>query len=1077
MNMKLIRALALFCVGMLQAQLVYTPEYLQSLTKKQLQAVVEEAEELGFKDDVRRQLEAAGIPKKFPELFGSGSGALFPAGGGISQEQGRGESVSIPEKTESVPSGIPGTKEAAPQGLPKTGVVPSGIEEPVIPVGKEPIIQVEPQAKEKFEQGAQRPPQEPEKIPARQEKELKPSEPEKREEEKIEPKIEEKKEPAPEKPKSEKPKEATIQEKLVSVILPDELHDVDISTQQQSDAAFVRALEHIAYKVFKDEKITIGEVINKQDLKKTFNNSFDAYRYFVLYFFAAELGRDPLFKKRQGLRELITGAEDSSWDTYVEQNLLKKPEMPLDAWLSERYQQASQGILLEKLKKMIKRCFFDDKLLDALDLTANLIIANFIINQRSTAISPSQAEQVLSDNLIMELLQSMVEKVNNDAIYKNYKQQVIEYEQKLQQYKTELEELRKKEKLNEQEQARLEALEKEGPPFAPTTTRLDQNYVHELALGINYLRMHPQFLRYQGLVGNLDEEQEGGVAGMGKAPFFNMLRSELPKRGLVAKIIQDLLFRKDLISSGSPIFEMLNVIEKDHNARLKKIVVQLDIADLIKSRFLESVKEVTVGDLISFFQSSKLVQAASNEQKEVLRQLVELLQSQEQDKPDVQEVINLVVDMIKKPTMPEAEGDDLDKVQEAIRIIIADYKLLKNLLLRVKEAHEKGEDANALLSNDLRTLKFSTKRFNDIKNRYYDLKRTPKRAYELVSGIIGNKKLFNTLLGIVNENEFYTIVKPYGLLMELLEKYPEEAKNLPLAKDQVALLINSLISLNEGIINKKLTLVSIIKTEENLVEKYAVYKGRITPIIDALKAYDLKKAREALDQFMKNVTATDQTGKSWTELQKYKSLVTKAWDTFLVASISMLIAELKTLNEGNGSDEIPGISLYVDDFALQVQYAKLYKGLRGLFESWVALFGKDPITTVEDAKQRMRSLDIAKLEALKDEFSGELDRVLEQIQSTDASMRQKIYDYVTHLIERVKMIKNSIVVSIPSPGIGAPPPPPGFGGPPVPPPPPSIHGAPPPPPPPPTGLVVPPPPPGTQGAPPPPPPPPPPIKK
>lgn len=1060
MNMKVMKALTLFFVGMLQAQLIYTPEYLQSLTKKQLQAVVEEAEELGFKDDVRRQLEAAGIPKKFPELFGSGSGALFPTGGGISQEQGRGESVSIPGKTESVPSGIPGTKEAAPQDLPKTGVVPSGIEEPVIPVGKEPVIQSEPQTKEKFEQGAQRPPQEPEKIPAKQEKELKPSEPEKKAEETIEPKIEEKKEPAP-----EKPKEATIEEKLVSVILPDELHDVDISTQQQSDAAFVRALEHIAYKAFKDEKITIGEVINKQDLKKTFNNPFDAYRYFVLYYFAAELGRNPLFKKRQGLRELIIGTQDSSWDTYVEQNLLKKSEVSVGAWLAEKYQQATQGVLLEKLKKMVRPCFFDDKLLDTLDLTANLIIANFIINQRPTHISASQAEQVLSDNLIMELLQSMVEKVTNDSIYRNYKQQVIEYEQKLQHYKTELEELRKKEKLNEQEQARLETLEKDGPPLAPTTTRLDQNYVHELALGINYLRMHPQFLRYQGLVGNLDEEQEGGVAGMGKAPFFNMLRTELPKRGLVAKIIQDLLFRKDLISSGSPIFEMLNVIEKDHNARLKKVVVQLDIADLIKNRLLESAKEVTVGDLISFFQSSKLVQSASSEQKEVLKQLVELLQSPEQDKPDAQEVINLVVNMIKKTTMQEADGDDLDKVQEAIRTIIADYVLLKNLLIRVKEAHEKGEDSNALLSKELRTLKFSTKRFNDIKNRYYDLKRTPKRAYELLSGIIGNKKLFNALLGIVNENEFYTIVKPYGLLMELLEKYPEEAKNLPLAKDQVALLINSLISLNEGIINKKLTLISIIKTEENLVEKYAVYKGRITPIIDALKAYDLKKAREALDQFMKDVTATDQAGKSWTELQKYKSLVTKAWDTFLVASISMLIAELKTLNEGNGSDEIPGISLYIDDFALQVQYAKLYKGLQGLFESWAALLGKDPITTVEDAKQRMRSLDITKLEALKDEFSGELDRVLEQIQPTDASMRQKIFDYVIHLIERVKMIKNSIVVSMPSPGIGAPPPPPGFGGPPPPPPPPGLVVPPPPPPPP-----------GIQGAPPPPPPPPP-IKK
>lgn len=1048
---------------MAQAALVYSPEYLQSLTQKQIRDVMEEAESLGFKESVYQQMKAADIPKKFPGLFGGGTGTGTssvaggeqPTGGSVHGIVGSPSSPQVGRAEVPIPGGIGGqggSGSAQREGSGGDGKgVGTGIGESTagtaeqktaeqVVVGKE-IVKVEAEKKPLLESIS----------PEKKQVEL-----EKKPEEKFEQRSKEK--------AQEKPKELSIQEQLVLAILPDE-GGVDQTAQQQSDAILIKTLESLAYKVFKEESITIGEVINKQNLKKSFKSSLDAYRYLVQYVFAAELGRDATFKKRQELRNLIANPENS-WDSYITSQMIKKPEMALDDWLLDRYEQGKKNALFTQLRDLLEPCLFDEKLLDEHDLLLNLISANFVAYQRPQQKIFPLAEQVLSDNLVIGIIQGLADQVNNDEAYKEYKQQVDTYEHKIQEYKTDLDQLRKKNELTEQEQARLEFLEKEEQPSAPSMTRLSQNYVHELALAINNVRMHPQFLRYQGLVGNLNDEQGGDIAAKMKAPFFTMLRSELSKRGLVAKVINDLLFRKDLISSGSMLFEMLNMIEKDHNTRLKKVVVSVDISELIRRQIVEPAKELTMGDLITFFQSPKLVQAASFEQKEILKQLVDLLSSLDFNDSSEKSVNELVEKIIKKPAVLSGEVEENKEIRDALHAPVADYVMLKNLLVRVKDAKEKSEDANALLSREFRALKFNTKRFNDLKKYYYDLKRTPKRAYELLAGIVGSKKLLNVLLDITDESKFYSIVKPYGILVEVFEKYPEEAKGLSTAKERAALLINSLTSLNEGIVSAKLAIISKIKSEEKLTVSYAIYKGQIVSIIDALKVYDLKKARERMDQFIKDAAATDDNGKSWTEFKKYKDLISVALDTFLVSVVSNLVTEIKTLQEGNGSDEIPGISLQVDNFAQQVEYAKLYKGLRGLFEGWIQLFGGGNISTIDAAKQLLRNLDISKLEELHKIFSQELSRVLGAIPINNPDILQKVNGYVTQTTEQFKILKGSLTGAATS-VTGVPMPPLGMGVPPLPPPPMGSRATPPPPPPPPSLPQI-----GSSGAPPPPPPPP-----
>ncbi|MCL4229902.1 hypothetical protein KJZ61_04435 [Candidatus Dependentiae bacterium] len=953
---------------LIDARSLYTPDYLRSLNEKQVRVLVETAEEQGFGEDVKKQLQELGI---FPDLFaekrgaGLGPGAGAQPGGGIPGGNGG--------------AGGAGVGGDAGQG---NGAGPGGAG---APDGQGAPPAVEPG------QGA------PGGVVQQE----------------------------PEKPKP------TIQELLLNAILAQE-EGVTLEQQQKSDAVLIETLHKCAYKTFSAEgKPPVGA----GEFARTFDNRVDAYRYYIAYMLAVELGgKNKLFKKRQELKNLFTN-DDQSLDHFLD-SLTKPQDRGVDDWLSHF---DSDG-LLRTFKNLIQTCLFDQTKTDALNLDMSIIIGNMIVFQRPHIDSAkiSIAEQVRSDAEVIALLKNIAAQVALDQNYIEYRRKMVAHEEVVKEY----EDARVKYYPNDEsrEQALADIRNKEAY-LAPVLQQLSNSYTTILALGINNLRMNPIFLRYNGLIGNLGED----------GPLLNMLLGPIQKRTLTAKIITSLFFENRLAeplsidAQGSTVQDVLFAIETDHNNRIKPEVVVLDLFKEMKER-INRVK--TVGDLMKIFKDRRLLAGLNGQQKVVFGDAENYIKSPDPGEPKIETFFEKLSPLFTQGELRDLKGATEKKLGQ----LFGNYLLIKGLLLELREERNRGGDAYKFLSEKIRGLKFTLEAFKNEQKKFYGAVRTARSAYQALVDLVGDADLLYGLSGM-QEQDFYTVIKPYGILLNLMRVYPTELPGAP--RDRIPFLLDSLEALNGGELKSKKTYSKAIDVgwPKKLITEYKIYQNKIDDFIRAIREFRFLDAKKWLEQFMHDARAVDAQGKSWTLSRKeYITPVENTFDRLFLEALREIAENVQILNQGKGSDQIDTIRVLSTIDPENLKRAEFYQKLSGLFASLIdALYYGD---SAADAKKKMRSVTDEKLEQFRHDFSQGIGQIrLSDRQPISDDMKQKANGYVNSLIESIKNLRT---YAAPIAGPGLPPPPPGEEGiPEAPPPPPPLPGeqsggeAPPPPPPPP----------------------------
>ncbi|GEM_PF-6859842 len=935
------------------ARSLYTPDYLRSLNEKQVRVLVEAAEEQGFGEDVKKQLQELGI---LIPVVGVPGGAGPKIGGGA----GGGGGAGLGNGAGPGGAGAQGGQEAPPavepgQGVPAGGGVPQ----------------------------------------------------------------------EPEKPKP------TIKELLLgAILLPED--GVSLEQQQKSDAIFIEFLRKCAYKTFPAEgNLQVGT----KEFSKTFDNRVDAYRYFIAYTLAVSLGKNALFKKRLELKNLFV-ADGQSLESFLD-SLIKAQGNNVDDWLSR----LNINELVRSFKNLIQTCLFDQTKIDELNLDLSIIIGNMIVFQRPQIDSArlSIAEKIRSDAEVLALLKNITAQVALDQNYIEYRRKMVVHEAVMREY----EDARIKNYPDSASRDRaLNDIRDKEAYLIPVLQQLSNSYTAMLALGINNLRTNPTFLRYNGLVGNLGED----------GPLLNMLLGTIQKRTLTAKIITSLFFENQLAeplpidAQGATAQDALLAIETDHNNRIKPAVVVLDLFKETKERIN---KAKTVGDLMKRFKDRRLLAGLNEQQKMVFRDIENYIKSLDPGEPKIESFFEKLSPLFTQEELIALKGTTKKRLEQ----LFGNYLLIKGLLLELREERNRGGDAYKFLSEKIRGLKFTLEAFKNEQKKFYGVVRTPRSAYQALVDLVGDADLLHGLSGM-QEQDFYTVIKPYGILLNLMRVYPTELPGAP--RDRIPFLLDSLEALNGGELKprKQYSKAIDVSWSKKLITEYKIYQNKISEFIHAIREYRFLDAKKWLQQFMHDAQAIDVQGKSWTLSRKeYIAPVDNTLDRLFIEALRGLVENVRTLNQGKGSDQIGDIRVLSTLDPENLKRAEFYQKLAGLFASLMdALYSGD---SDADAKKKMRMVTDENLEQFRQNFSQGIDQIRlsdEQLISDD--IKQKANVYVNSLIESIKNLRAYVAPG----GPGVPPPPSGGEGiPEAPPPPPPLPGeqpggeVPPPPPPPPPG--------------------------
>jgi hypothetical protein len=568
-------------------------------------------------------------------------------------------------------------------------------------------------------------------------------------------------------------------------------------------------------------------------------------------------------------------------------------------------------------------------------------------------------------------------------------------------------------------------------PALSSNVPLEKDYLGDFLREINRLRVHPEFLKYLGLMGVV----EAGVKPE-KKPLLYFIEESASFVGFAEKVRRDLLFDPSVFEI---IFESGSVewpaAEKTHNrivgGKTVAPVKSGNVADIIRQAL---PKNAVVGNVIKLVQDSALINAIGEQKKSSLKELLALLMAVDQNAPDINAIIQKF-----KLLLPEEHGLDAE-TEKNIRAILQDYKVLKEVLsAAAAEQKTKRGYVGAFIANKLSSIKFSNSDSNKKKLVLYEFKRMPKKVYDTLNQMIGNKKLFDAIIHTTEEG-FVRWIEPYGFLIGVLESFVSEVKQSNPALDQIALLRNSLEVLNAAVLPRDVPLVSFIASNKGDIVDRALCKGSLTPMILALDAYDLKALQLAVDGFMKSLDACDEKLVSWTTKKQYKDLVAKVLAKLFRPMVQVLIEELKDLDEGQGAVEIPGISVSSGPFEERARNARIYQKMAGIFKPWHdALVGSQKIEGMSDGqvKDFVQKISISTLQ----EKIPEILRLLEErlangkISGVDLT---PLKNFLHDIIERMKRLQDYVGKkqgALPPPPGGEISPPPGqeFGPPPPPP--------------------------------------------
>ncbi len=677
---------------------------------------------------------------------------------------------------------------------------------------------------------------------------------------------------------------------LLEPLSADELQNLTDKERVASDAVVMETIAAIARESFSGPQgalYTVGT--------KSFTNSFEAYCAFVIEQMS-KLGTNPAFKKRAELAALIGPDMPGSISRFVAENITKQPDVSMTEFLTTFLQNVQSGALVDNtLVNIINPCVFNvASITGAAHTPVRTIVINLGVSQRIQQLNPSPADQVSSDGSVIDKMHEFIAAVRSQLP-------------------------------PESESASLKT-GKEPEAATPAIT-LSQDYVEVLRSMIDMLRLEPDFLKFSLLLGS----QAQAVANSKGSPLEKIkltpLLIELQSTDqslftlntllspMSAQLVFDATEFTQVVRSGAREFK---AVFEDHRMRLAQQKGEVDVLAFLVDRLEKATKIKDIRDTIAMLPGM-----IGN------RPEIQLIQKQLHSlDPDVDQIF-AQLNALTQRALPE-------RIENIVRTTLAAYKQEKVVARQAldilgaakKEAQDKKIYVGDVIINRLQqevkhALSAADKRKLDELQGLYS---TPASVQALYVRLVGSKQDVDAY---ATTNDFYTMIDPYGLLLMVVRDVQAEGERLD-AKQRMALLIDSLTSLNEGKQTPNRSYVATIGTESALINA-GVYKDTLTPMINALQSGDIDKVVHELDTLVSNAHLGVEHSQAYTQLRD-------GLRTLLLTTITDLVVnQIASLNSGKGEATIQGLPLEKVPFNEARRNASIYKALQGQFQPLVAL--------------------------------------------------------------------------------------------------------------------------------------------
>jgi hypothetical protein len=827
---------------------------------------------------------------------------------------------------------------------------------------------------------------------------------------------------------------------VVQLVLPElsvaELGSLSEKDKKQSDERVLEVLEELAKECFIGDQKKVAQIKTKGLKPPVFEDAYAAYRFFVKDRLAANVGLNEQFKKRAEFKTFI-GYEDKQGQLFA----FMDSNLNISAGLSMLYGQVANNT--QSLVQFFKSLMFNQGLIDT---DATRLIETFGINvvvSQRPMMTPALAGQIQSDYLVETVFMNLIDAVSRELPAPAAPTLTVEVESTQAAVVPGATQTEAKQRLGSFLQKKLapetETVEEVEVRDAAMVS-LSHDYIDALYDQVNRLRIQPQFFKFAGLIGSVAREaamsSSNPLDRIKKYPFLETLLSRDPLNFSLNKlkpaIQSQLVFQVEEMEEILRATPALNAMLNDHIERLKNRTKNVDVNAFIAEQVAAATSEKSLMTMATKLQRVVGTRPEINALKEQLKSL----------SPDVNLIINSLKALSgKQPAFSEAQ----------VRKVMSEYverqkqkKAVIDLLQAAKTKYaQERQPIDGFLYNEIISRKIVPQKWQlDAIFKAYD--REAASILPLFTKVVGAQSVDN----IVSKEAFYQWIKPYGLLVKVIEQVPGEP--LQVGEGTLDVLLASLRALNTGEVGNY-HYVPVIQTEKGLITS-GVYKGKLNGLIAAVEAYDIGRVLNELSAFIQNANPGVQND------AKFKEALSKLASYLVGAITGDIVKQLTELDRGSGQLALKGLPLAGLSRAAAVRNAAVYGRIEGLFKPLLLFVTKNGqslsqtdlsqlnVTAFREASNRV----LAKVDEMIQQYIPYLDSPSQDDQRRD--IVEAIRTYLNEVAKQLEYLKSSAVVTAPntpggadavSAGIpGAPPPPPvapgsgaGFIPPPPPPPP------------------------------------------
>lgn len=849
---------------------------------------------------------------------------------------------------------------------------------------------------------------------------------------------------------------------LQSVLTVQELAALSANAMKKSDELAVSVLQKIALEIF------IGSQAESE-----------RYQSFIKDVVRKELGANKEFKMDKAFADMFIEDETGDGDFFVfvkdHLNIQKTSLATLHAAITEE-----NSALVSTFRKLFESFFFDVSELQLNAAYIDTLLVNLVVSQRPkpSAMSITSNVKLISDSKVLDIFEKLI-----DDVAKQLVSNMPQEQQSQQQAETAdvAETMSPRERMSRLFQKQAKTSEQMQQKKEETKITLSEDYVVWLRQQINFLRLEPQFLHYELLIGSAAREfsasGKGGIDKVSKYPVLETLLNPKARDFDMKKITP--AFRLQLMFSENDLealmtspdgIEVLSIIGKEHVQHLKNREVER-AKRIDAGRFIAN-KIAGVSDIKGLMRVVSDLEDVKGQNDDTSILKVQL-KSFEPDKP-------LVIQSFKRLSGAEASFDEakiiaildehIEKSQKkklAIAVLTAARDQYKESAK--KKLPQTPNDAlfyNGLLSNGLVPEAKLKEIFNAYDRRAYDIMQLFK-----YQNILTDQEIQDLL----TTKQWYQLTSAYGLITKVVAAVPIAPGTQPDAgmERRFEPLLNTLEILSEGSKDKdvivpankkylKVDSVAVGDFPEFKLKLYVGEKGEPKPLgklIETLKGDNFSGFAQELLAFVKKVNPNVTIESVIQKGKRFNQVVTNMIECLVPERFEDIAKNIALLNKGE---------LVLDQLPATTRPEKLRNA--AMYELMIGDFGE--LQKLLSAKgNKALSIDEIrnfKIDIFKDKIDSVKGVIAEQVVNAttikytnkvreEAELLFAMQNYLNDVSQRVEYLYNASLLkwdaasmsfiagkagaagATSEGGIPLPPPPPPMpGGIPTPPPPPSF---------------------------------------